>query len=255
MSALAAEGLAVGYDGRPVVEGISLALEPGGLLAVLGTNGSGKSTLVKTAVGLLEPVGGGLRVLGGRPGAAPARVAYLAQARSDGFVLPLRAADVVAMGRFAERGLLRRMRAEDRRRVGESLERMGISRLANASLATMSGGQRQRVHIAQALAWGADLLVLDEPAAGLDLGGRGLLAEAVAEERRRGVAVMVCTHDIGDALDADLALLLARRVVACGPPREALTREALMATFGLVIAELPGDAALAMDPHQHHDGH
>jgi ABC-type Mn2+/Zn2+ transport system ATPase subunit len=198
-------------------------------------------------------VAGAVRVLGGPPGAAPARVAYLGQAHPTGFVLPLRARDVVAMGRFASRRLVRRMTAADRALVERGMERMGISALADEPLGSLSGGQRQRVHLAQALAWHADLIVLDEPTAGLDVAGRELLQAALAEERARGAAVVVCTHDIGDALEADHALLLARRVVASGPPAEVLTREALMETFGLVLAELPGGSELAMDPVHRHD--
>ena len=108
------DALGVGYDGRPVVSGLSLRLLPGQMLAVLGTNGSGKSTLVKTVAGLLDTVAGTIEVLGGPPGAAPARVAYLGQVQATGHVLPLRARDVVAMGRFAARGLTRRLTRGDR---------------------------------------------------------------------------------------------------------------------------------------------
>jgi ABC-type Mn2+/Zn2+ transport system ATPase subunit len=252
-AALSADGLAVGYGGRPVVDGLTLELAPGATLAVLGTNGSGKSTLVKTVAGLLAPVAGALTVLGRAPGAQPARVAYLGQSQPTGFVLPLRAVDVVAMGRFAARGLMGRMSRPDRRLVREGMARMGVADIADEALGSLSGGQRQRVHLAQALAWSADLLILDEPTAGLDLAGRELLEAALAEERRRGAAVVVCTHDIGDALDAEQALLLARRVVACGPPAEVLTRAAVTATFGLILAELPGGTELAMDPVHRHD--
>lgn len=248
-----ARGLAVGYGRVPVVSGIDLDLGPGAELAVVGTNGSGKSTLVRTIAGLLAPVAGRLDVLGGEPGAAPARVAYLPQSHPQGFVLPLRAGDVVAMGRFAHRGLVRRMRREDREAVADGMRRMGVADLAGAPLATLSGGQRRRVYLAQALAWRADLLLLDEPTAGLDVAGVDLLEAAIAQERARGAAVVVCTHDIRDALQADHALLLAGRVIASGPPREVLTREALLETFGLVVAELPGGTELTMDPSHRHD--
>jgi ABC-type Mn2+/Zn2+ transport system ATPase subunit len=255
--ALSADGLAVGYGGRAVVSGLDLRLEPGGTLTVLGTNGSGKSTLVKTIVGLLPPIAGAIRVLDGAPGAHPARVAYLGQVQATGFALPIRARDVVTMGRFAERRLLGRMTRADRALVEVSMERMGVAGLADAALAELSGGQRQRFHIAQALAWRADLLVLDEPTSGLDVAGRDLLLTALAEERARGAAVVMCTHDIRDAAGAEHALLLAGRVVAHGPPATALTRDALIETFGLVLGELPGGGEMVMDPvHRHgHDGH
>lgn len=255
--AIRATSLAVGYDGRPVVAGIDLDVGPGETLAVLGTNGSGKSTLVRTLVGLLAPVAGVAEVLGGPPGTQPRRVAYLGQVRASAFALPIRSRDVVRMGRFAERGLLGRMTRADRALVDASLDRMGAAHLADAPVAELSGGQRQRVHIAQALAWRADLLVLDEPTSGLDVAGRELLLAALAEERARGVAVVMCTHDIRDASTAEVALLLAGRVVGRGAPADVLTREALMETFGLVLGELPGGGELVMDPaHRHdHDGH
>jgi ABC-type Mn2+/Zn2+ transport system ATPase subunit len=157
------------------------------------------------------------------------------------------------MGRFAERGLLGRLTRADRALVATSLDRMGAGDLADAPVAELSGGQRQRVHIAQALAWRADLLVLDEPTSGLDVAGRELLLSALAEERARGAAVVMCTHDIRDAAAAEVALLLAGRVVGVGPPAEVLTREALMETFGLVLGELPGGGSLVMDPVHRHD--
>lgn len=253
VAAIEAGGLAVGYDGRAVVTGLDLHLPAGGTLAVLGTNGSGKSTLVKTLVGLIPPVDGTVRVLGDAPGRHPGRVAYLGQVKVSGFALPIRARDVVTMGRFAERRLLGRITREDRRLVDASMERMGATALADAPVAELSGGQRQRVHIAQALAWRADLIVLDEPTSGLDVAGRELLLAALAEERARGAAVVMCTHDIRDAAAADQALLLAGRVVASGRPADVLTREALMETFGLVLGELPGGGELVMDPVHRHD--
>jgi ABC-type Mn2+/Zn2+ transport system ATPase subunit len=250
---VAARRLSVGFDGSPVVGDIDLQLGAGEELALVGTNGSGKSTLLRTIAGLLPPVAGEIEVLGGRPGSRPARVAHLPQSQPQGFVLPLRAGDVVAMGRFAHRGLLGRMRRDDRRAVAEGMERMGVAHLADSPLAMLSGGQRQRVYLAQVLAWQADILLLDEPTSGLDVAGAELLDAAIARERARGAAVVVCTHDIRDALQADHALLLAGRVVAAGPPQQALTRETLLETFGLVVAQLPGGTELTMDPTHRHD--
>lgn len=255
VSVVRADRLAVGYGRDPVVADISIDLTAGAVLAVVGTNGSGKSTLVRTIAGLLPALGGTIEVLGQAPGEQPARVAYLAQSHPKGFVLPLRAADVVAMGRFARLGNFRRFRAADRAAVADGMERMGVTHLAKQPLGTLSGGQRQRVYLAQALAWQADLLVLDEPTSGLDVAGHTLLDAAVRQERERGAAVVVCTHDIRDAMTADRALLLAGRVVASGPPAEVLTRDALLETFGLVVAQLPGGSELTMDPTHRHDDH
>jgi ABC-type Mn2+/Zn2+ transport system ATPase subunit len=253
-----ASGLAVGWDGRAVVSGIDLRLGPATTLALVGTNGSGKTTLLRTLAGLQPPVAGTLRVLGDAPGRLPQRVAYVGQFHPRGFVLPLRVRDVVAMGRFARRGLLGRPTGEDRDLVEEAMRRMDVLDLASRPLNSLSGGQQQRVHVAKALAWRADLVVLDEPASGLDIAARERLTRAMDEERARGAVVVTATHDIREAHAADHALLLAGRVVACGPPAEALTRESVMETFGLVLTDLLPGVPLAIDPgHAHgpHDPH
>lgn len=231
-AAIEARHLDVGYPGRTVVEGIDVTLEAGGMLCLIGTNGSGKSTLLRTLAGLIEPVGGQVRVLGQDPGRQPARVGYLAQRPPSTFTLPIRAADVVAMGRFASLGLVRRTRPSDRDLCNDAIERMGVTPFAGRPLLELSGGQQQRTHLAQALARRADLLLLDEPTAGLDPNGRDTFAQAIRAERARGCAVVMATHDLDDADDADLVILLAGRIVAIGTPAEVLTDDHLRASFG-----------------------
>jgi ABC-type Mn2+/Zn2+ transport system ATPase subunit len=251
---LRAERLTVGYDGRPVLQEITLELDKGQSLALVGMNGSGKSTLLKTIVGLLPRLGGRLEVLGARPGGAPGRVAYLSQSHSTSFVLPLRAVDVVRMGRFAARGLLGPMSKEDDDRIFTAMQRMGIGDLANAPLRSLSGGQQQRVYLAQVFAHGADLLVLDEPAASLDAAGKEIYARAVTAELARGAAVVVATHDIREAARCDLAMLLAHRVVALGPARDVITPDALLETFGIILVSQDQAGGLAVIECEHgHD--
>lgn len=251
---LHARDLGVGYRGQPVVRGINLDVAPGGLLALVGTNGSGKSTFLRTAIGLLPAIEGRLTVLGRDPREVRREIAFLRQFHTDSGVLPLRAIDVVRMGRFARLGLVGRPRRRDRELVEQSLERMGIADLADEPVRSLSGGQRQRVHLAQALAREGRLLLLDEPTAGLDAAGRELYLRAVDEERARGAAVVVSTHDIAEAARSDTVVLLAQRVVASGPPAEVLTAEHLLDAFGVALHAVSGRLLLTEEPHTHDHG-
>jgi len=244
--------LAVGYDGHAVVGGIDLSLAPGRWLAVIGTNGSGKSTLLRTIAGLIPPVAGTLQVQGRDPGARGVGVSYLSQSHEQGFLLPIRARDVVRMGRWPARGLTGRLRADDDSLVDDAMDAMGIRELADMPLGTLSGGQCQRVHLAQAVCRDAGLLLLDEPTAGLDAASRERYLSLMDAQRARGSAIVTATHDVREARRADLVLIVAERVVACGPPDEALTPASLADAFGVVIED---GGATVIDPHHGHEHH
>ncbi len=252
-SLIKADGLTIGYGREVVVPDVSFEVGAGEAFALIGTNGSGKSTLLKTVVGLLPVVGGRLSVFGGPPGGEHRRVAYLGQFHHSGFVLPIRAVDVVRMGRFPLLGLWGRMTRRDDEIVLAAMHTMGIEKLAQTPLRSMSGGQQQRTYLAQVLAHQADLLVLDEPTSGLDAGGRELYLQAIDAELRRGASVLVATHDIQEeAALCHRVMLLARRVVAVGPPADVLTPEALLETFGVVVT---GDRKLHVLEGRHgHEG-
>ncbi|MBI2855067.1 MAG: metal ABC transporter ATP-binding protein [Chloroflexi bacterium] len=231
-----ANRLDIGFPNDLVVSGISFELKQGEAVALIGTNGSGKSTLLKTIVGLLPPKGGRVSVFGMPPGHNARRIAYLGQFHASGFVLPLRAVDVVRMGRFPLRGLLGRMSHQDESIVMSAMHTMGIEGLAEYPLRSLSGGQQQRTYLAQVLAHQADLLVMDEPTAGLDAGGRELFLHAMNDELCRGASIIMATHDIQEeAALCQQVMLLARRVVAIGAPQEVLTPASLLETFGIVI--------------------
>jgi ABC-type Mn2+/Zn2+ transport system ATPase subunit len=235
-SYIQAEHLNIGYNDEVIVADVNFELRKGQAIALIGTNGSGKSTLLRTIVNLQKPLGGQIRIFGASPGNYPQRIAYLGQFHSSGFILPLRAIDVVRMGRFPLHGLMGKMSKEDDEIVSSAMRTMGIEKLADTPLRFLSGGQQQRTYLAQVLAHKADLLVLDEPTSGLDAGGRDLYLQAVNSELARGAAVVSATHDIQEeAALCSQVMLLARRVIAIGTCQEVLTPEALLEAFGIVV--------------------
>jgi ABC-type Mn2+/Zn2+ transport system ATPase subunit len=138
--------------------------------------------------------------------------------------------------------------------VRAAMERMEVTELARRRLEELSGGQRQRVFVAQGLAQEADVLLLDEPVTGLDLVSQSLITAAVAAERARGCTVVVTTHSLGEASEADQMLLLAGRVVASGPPSEVITGANLRAAYGARVLTVDEGIVLLDDPHHHAEG-
>jgi ABC-type Mn2+/Zn2+ transport system ATPase subunit len=180
------------------------------------------------------------------------RIAYVLQAQHAPAHLPITVREVVALGRAPVRGAVRRLRAEDRAAVDDAIERLGLGRLARRHLSELSGGERQRAFVAQGLAQGADLLLLDEPTAGLDLASTEQIRHVVDDERSAGRTVAVATHDLEDASASDHVVLLAGRVVASGPPAEALSRAHLQEAYRGRLLDVGGDAMLVDDDAHHH---
>ncbi len=236
---LSARGLTAGYGGRrgrTVLEGVSVELAAGEMVAVLGPNGAGKSTLLRTLAGMLPALGGRLELEGCELAAMSPR----RRARRIGVVLPERVAPgmltgsaLVALGRYPRTGWSGRLGEEDRRAVGRALAAVGASHLADREAAELSDGERQRLMIARALAQEPKVLVLDEPTAYLDLPGRVEVMDLLAGLARAGSAVVVSTHDL------DLALRAATRVwlldrggeLRCGTPAGLLSAGAFQTAF------------------------
>jgi iron complex transport system ATP-binding protein len=237
---VAAHALAFGYPGRTIGAGLDLALDEGEVLAVLGPNGSGKTTLFRTLLGLLDARGGSVSI-GGRPltdlgRAEIARaIAYVPQASSAYFDFSV--LEMVTMGRTAHLGAFAQPGQRDRALASEALARLGISALAERSIAEVSGGERQLALIARALVTEAKAIVLDEPTANLDFGNQARVLAEIGRLRDDGIAVLLCTHDPDHALEiADRALLLREgKVLAQGPTATVLTGENLSALYGLPV--------------------
>ncbi|MGH8957692.1 MAG: metal ABC transporter ATP-binding protein, partial [Acidimicrobiia bacterium] len=182
------------------------------------------------------------------------RIAYVLQATSISRTLPISVREVVTMGRYASSGLGRRLGRDDRKAVDQALQRVELSDVAAASFHELSGGQRQRVLVAQGLAQDHDLLLLDEPLIGVDLGSSASIESSLSEDVAQGNTVIVTTHDLGQAMAADWVVLLAGLVVAYGSPAAVLTEENLARAYGLRVVR-SGDRFVVDDPaHQGTDG-
>jgi len=198
-------GGVVAYRDRPVLHGVDLSVRAGEVVAILGANGSGKSTLIRAILGLVPLADGALSLFGSpmrgrgswRMRQQWRRIGYVPQRLGAGSGVPATVGEVVASGRLARRALLRPAGAADRTAVTTALSAVGLADRVSAPVATLSGGQQQRTLIARALAAGPELLILDEPTAGVDAASQAAFAEALADFVRDGGTVLLVAHELG----------------------------------------------------------
>lgn len=199
---LSLSDIAVDLDGHPALRGVDAEAHAGRLLAVTGANGSGKSTLLAVAAGLLTPHRG---IVDLRPGI---RIALVPQSTPLAPHLPLSVTDIVTMGTWGRLGSWRPSRRADRDLVHEAIATVGLADLARRPIGTLSGGQRQRALLAQALVQRADLVLLDEPMAGLDSRSRQIIAATIEQLTATGSGVIAVTHDVDEFTTVDDVLEL-----------------------------------------------
>ena len=217
------------YDGTTALSAVSLDVLRGSFTALIGPNGAGKSTLLRLLLGLLRPDRGEVRVLGRAPGDRGQPVGYVPQRARIPRGLPLSLREVVLMGRYGGLGPFGRPGPADRAGVQQALERVQMIPLADARFSELSGGQQQRGLIARALAGGPQLLLLDEPTAGLDPAAQERFYALVCDLQRDEALTLLCaSHDLQVvSAHADKAILLDRTVLAAGTPAEVLGSAAL----------------------------
>jgi len=245
--------VSVGYEDRPVLEDVDLRLPAGSLTAVVGPNGGGKSTLLKLIAGLLEPWGGTISVLGGRPGEHARAIAYVPQAEAVDWSFPVAAGDVVMMGRYPRLGPLRRPGARDHAAVANALELVGMTAHARRQIGALSGGQRRRVFLARALASQPDLYLLDEPVTGVDNATQEDLMAVLDAEARSGKTVIASTHDLASAAQHFRSIVAVNgTVVAQGDASLVLNSDVLLRTYGGHLLFV-GERAMLLDDAHHHD--
>jgi len=225
---LEAHGVDFSFGGEPAVAGVDLTIHRGEFVALVGPNGSGKSTLLRVLLGLLRPSAGTVRCLGGDPRHLPdrGRIGYVPQRHALEPDLPATVGEVVAAGRLGRRGWWRREQAVDREAIGHALESVALAGLARRPVRALSGGQQQRVLIAKAFASEPELLVLDEPIAGVDVESQRLFRDALVHlVREHGAAVLLVSHELGAvADDLDRVVVMKRSILFDGPPAELAAR-------------------------------
>jgi manganese/zinc/iron transport system ATP- binding protein len=221
---LAVKGLSVAYGDSLVVEGVDAAFPAGTMTAIVGPNGAGKSSFLKAALDILPKVAGQALFFGQPLAAVRDRVAYVPQRAGVDWDFPARVIDVVAMGLYGQLGLFGRMRRTHMVQAMDCLARVGLTDFARRQIGALSGGQQQRVFLARALAQKADLIVLDEPFAGVDAATEKALVAVLHGLRDAGTAVVAVHHDLATVpVWFDRVLLLNRRRIAEGPVATAFT--------------------------------
>jgi len=238
--------LGVAYEGGTALEDVSFELITGERMAVVGPNGAGKSTLFKVIAGLIKPGTGTVSVFGAEP-SGHICISYLPQHNHVDWNFPVTVSDVVMMGRIGKIGFLRWASAEDRRIVNHALHTVGLGAFAQRQISQLSGGQQQRMFIARALAQEADLMLMDEPATGLDTPSQEELFTVLDSLRGEKVTVMFALHDLKlAASNFDRVILLNHRLVGIGKPENVFTKEHLNAAYGDRIQVLEADHEIAM---------
>ncbi len=237
-------GVSVRFSEAMVLEDVTFDLPRGRFLAIVGPNGGGKSTLIKVAMGLVRPLTGHAALFGDRAGAHPELIGYVPQLKTFDRTFPATALELVTTG--LRRSWPARVTRQEREKGLRALERVGATPLADRQLARLSGGELQRAFLARALVRRPELVLLDEPATGVDfLAEHDLydLLEAYRAETAAGgvpATIVMITHDLAAArFHADSVLVLNRRSMAYGPPDEVLEGERLKQAFGHRLHDHP----------------
>ena len=230
-----AENVRFSYGETVAVENVSLTIEDGSFLGLIGPNGSGKTTLLHLLIGLKEPDSGSVELFG-EPMAEfddGERIGYVSQRATDrGGSMPVSVREAVLMGRYPHAGL-GRIGSEDREIAARALQRVDIADLADRPIGNLSGGQRQRAFIARALASEADLLALDEPTVGVDAESRTDFYNMLDELNDEGITIILIEHDVDILTEhVDSVACLNRQLYHHGDTVSFLESDAIAEAYG-----------------------
>jgi manganese/iron transport system ATP-binding protein len=251
-TAVAVENVWAGYGNRTALQDIDFEVPRAKIVGLVGPNGSGKSTLIKVILGMHKAWRGRVRVFGQEIRYMRKTVGYTPQTEMVDWEFPVTVREVVSMGRFGRLGPLRWPSSRDKEIVQRVLERVRLADLANRQIGELSGGQQRRALIARALAQEPEVLVLDEPMAGLDATIQHELLALFQDLRDEGKTLIVATHDLSCVSCCfDLALLLNRRKIAYGEPGKVFTKELLDEVFESHLISLPVEGTFYLEHYGH----
>ena len=235
----------------PALLDVSFSIAAGALVGVIGPNGSGKSTLIKALLGFVKPDFGEVRLFGEPAERVKGRVAYVPQRGSVDWDFPITVREVALMGRYGHARWWQDLTAEDYRLADEALEMVRMGEFRQRQIGQLSGGQQQRVFMARAMAQGADILLLDEPFAGVDAATERAILDVLERTKKSGRTLVVVHHDLATAAEYfDTLLLLKQRLYAQGPPQRVLHSELLSEVYEgklRILAELVGETSPSGD--------
>jgi zinc transport system ATP-binding protein len=247
--------VSVAYSGQLVLDGVTLSVSPGAFVAIIGPNGGGKTTLLHSVLGMTIPTHGTVELFGQPPAALPAPyIGYVPQRKTLDTTFPATVLELVVTGIHGSWPW--RLSKTDRDIATQALQRVGVEKVAHDPVATLSGGQLQRVYLARAMARRPKLMILDEPAAGMDVVGEAAMYHLLADyQKETGATVLMITHDWeGARYHATKVLLMNRRVIDFGAPEIVAREENLLQVFGHAghVEATHGDTHDAPgDPHAH----
>ncbi len=249
------ENLWFGYGATPVLEDVSFTLRRGQFAAVVGPSGAGKTTLLRLILGLLKPNRGYVTIAGERVNGRPSvHIGYVPQLNAIDWTFPVTVEQVVLMGRIRQAPFWPWYRRQDKARMEMLLEQLGIAHLRRRHIRDLSGGQQQRVFLARALMADPDLLILDEPTAGVDMHTAEQILHLLADLNRAGKTVLITTHDLNTAAaHVPWMLCLNGRLIAQGPPEAVLVEDILNRTYRaeMVVIRQNGLLLVHQKPHAH----
>lgn len=235
-SALDIHSLSVAYRETPVVTRASLSVPQGASMGIVGPNGAGKSTLLKASLGIIPKLTGEIQFFGTSLDEVRSRVGYMPQSASVDWDFPATVEDVVLMGTYGKLRWGRRPSAEQRQAAREALETVSMTEFSRRHISELSGGQKQRVFLARVLAAKPELLLMDEPFAGIDAASERAIMEVLRGLHEDGVTIVMVHHDLSTlSTYCDHVALINKEMIAVGPIETTLTAENMRRTYGGVL--------------------